>query len=419
MTTIAQDIEASPHRLWSGIFAFLLALMVLLPPKFLAAYATTAGILAVIYFLRFHSPRVIRPEMWAALGLLAGAAIFCALGTLPVFSKSDIQLEFAKYGVYAASFVAGLVFLRTKEQTRHYATCLVLLIGASLALVAMGSDQRLVVDQSWPLYPPDQNNSTSILLPVAFLGLFFPGAKHRSLLLFFVFFLVLLVESRVGVILMSVLLVSNALIRRDRWAFASLILAGGLWLALDLSPRAPQAALIEAVQTVSAGPASLAEKVGVPVPIAPPPPETDMPAPQNVLGFGLVSDSFRLTIYSRALEIAGQTFPNLLGMGDAQVTELMNTPPIYRNTTFMHAHNFLLQSYLAYGLLATLCMLGLFFVLFAVAIRRRNWALTGVLVMIAGLGMIEALTSDIRVLTVLFALIGSLLAPITQKETAN
>jgi hypothetical protein len=416
MTTPPDETAISPHRIWSGILAFMLALMVVMPPKFLSVYVLAAGLMAAAYFLRFGAVRQLRPESWAVLALLAGAALFCALGTLPITSKSDIQLEFAKYAVYAASFMAGMALLRRAEQARLLATFLALLIGVALALVAISSDQRLVVDQTWPLYPPDQNNSTAILIPVAFLSLFFPRALHRALLLLGVFFLILLVESRLGVILTSVFIVSNAVLRRDRWAFAAIILAAGLWVALDSGPRAPQAALIEAVQTISAGPASLAEQAGIPVPVAPPPPQTDMPAPKSVLGFGLVSDSFRFQIYSRAIEIAGQTFPNLLGMGDAQVAELLNTPQIYWNVRFTHAHNFLLQSYLAYGLLATLCIVALFAVLLTMAIRRRHWALTGMLLLVAGLGMIESLTSDIRVLATLFALIGALVAPISQKD---
>jgi len=403
-------------RIWSGILAFLLALAVVMPPKFLTVYVIAAGVMTAAYFIRFGQPRNVSPPVWIAVTLLGGAALFCALGTLPVTKMADIQLEFAKYAVYAAGFVSGIVLLRRPEQLRLFVTFAVMLIAVFFVLVAIGSGQRLVVNQSWPFYSPDQNNSTCILVPAAFLALFFPRALHRALLLLVVFFLVLMVESRLGVILTSLFILSNAAIRRDRWALALVVLAAGLWIKLDTGSSAPQAALIEATQNALSGVTSAADQAGIPVPVAPPPPETDMPAPHSVLGFGFLSDSFRFRIYARAIDIAGQTFPNLLGMGDARVVELLNSPQIYRNVNFMHAHNFFLQSYLAYGLLATLCILGLFVVLLTTAIRGRYWALAGTLLIVGGLGMIEALTSDIRVLTVLFILIGSLVAPITQRE---
>ena len=125
---------------------------------------------------------------------------------------------------------------------------------------------------------------------------------------------------------------------------------------------------------------------------------------------GTESDLSRVRIYQRVIELSASVFPNLIGMGDSAVVERLNTPPIARHVTFQHAHNFLLQSYLAYGMIATLAFAAAALSRLALAIRYRNWSFLASLVLVIGFGMIEALTSDIRVLTIICLFLGSNIA---------
>ena len=93
----------------------LLGFAVVLPPKYLVAVMVLVGAGAVVYLATGARQRILNTNNAIVAGLLVASSLFCALGMLPITQKTDIQFEFLKYGVYAASFLAGLAFLSRRE----------------------------------------------------------------------------------------------------------------------------------------------------------------------------------------------------------------------------------------------------------------------------------------------------------------
>ena len=380
----------------------LLGFAVVLPPKYLAAVMVLVGAGAVVYLATGARQRILNTNDAIVAGLLVASSLFCALGMLPITQKTDIQFEFLKYGVYAASFLAGLAFLSRRESLNGLLIAVLSLVLVFFVMSAAASTGKFHVFQSWLLYPPDQNNSSSILAPLAVSIVFMkrPAVRFALLLLLFVFFV--FVESRFGIIVIAAVVLTNVFADR-RWGIAlvvaCLLIGGGLSLSKD----GAQLVMVREVHSLSEAPSSSAS---LPAARLTKPQDDHAPVFNSIVQFGKYSDNLRIKIYERALEIAAGVFPNLIGLGDARVIALLNSPPLDPRQTFQHTHNVVLQSYLAYGLLATICLVAAFVALAVVAIRRRNWRLLGMLAILGSFGMIEALISDIRVLAILLMAIG-------------
>lgn len=405
-----------------------LALTVVLPPKYLAAYILVLGAIGFIWGMFYRRDMLFKPTILAITVPLALAGLFCLLGTLPITQQSDIQLEFLKYAIYAAAFLLGLLVLNNDWKRDAFILTVIAIVCMFFVVTALSSGQRFGINQSWPLYPPDQNNTSSILAPFAVFVLAFRPRwlKVAIFLLLFLFFI--FAESRFGIILLFAIAFVD-FVRDWRSGLTVLAIAGLISGLFSLSSVSVQttvmrgiAAFTEPVSQVSANPQASQTTTGPQVQQNSAGSPAPAPAPQAristdpMVQFGTRSDNARLQIYERAIEIAARTFPNLIGMGDAKVTELLNTPPIDNYNTFQHAHNFFLQGYLAYGLLATVALVGASIGIFVVAVKQRDWYLTGAMVLIGAYGMIESLISDLRVLTVIMLLLGSSVAVATQTD---
>lgn len=402
-----------------------LALAVVLPPKYLAAYLLVLGAAGFVWGMLYHRDILFRSPVLAIAVPLALAGFFCLLGTLPITRQSDIQLEFLKYAIYAAAFLLGLLVLGNDWKRRAFILTVIAIVCVFFVATALTSGQRFGIHQSWPLYPPDQNNTSSILAPFAVFVLAFRPRwlKVAVFLLLFLFFI--FAESRFGIILLFAIAFVDLL--RDWRSGLTVLVAAGLISGLfSLSSVSVQTTVMRSIAAITT-PAPQPPQVSAPPQASGAAPQTQQnqnnsAAPQDpaqppprvstspMVQFGTQSDNARLQIYARAFEIAVHAFPNLIGMGDAKVTALLNTPPIDKYNTFQHAHNFFLQGYLAYGLLATVALVAASIGILVVGIKQRDWYLTGAMVSIGAYGLIESLISDLRVLTILMLLLGSSVA---------
>lgn len=401
----------SRPRTWETAFpiviAGLLALVVVLPPKYLAVSVILFGAGAAVWGMTFHRNLVTKPPALVIVALLALAAGFCLLGVFPISQRTDIQPEFLKYTVYAAAFLIGFIAIGRQEQRNAFVTATIATVIAFFVATILTAGETFHINQSWALYPPDQNNSVSILAPLSVAVLTFKPRWARIVLLVLLFLLFTFAESRLGVIIMFGVAFAQLLLDR-RAGIAVLVVCMAIAAAFSLSGVGAQTTVMRAVS-------------------GPPNPETthsDSRAESSeprvslnrVVEFGTFSDRTRIKIYRRAINVSARLFPNLVGMGDAAVVDMLNTPRIDRLNVFQHAHNFILQSYLAYGLLATLCIIGAAVAIVVISIRYRNWMLLSALILIGAIGMIEALISDVRVLTVLAIFIGSSIAECLRRE---
>lgn len=387
------------------ILVMVLAMAAVLPPKYLAPYIILLGGGAGIWALRRHPSLILRRPVLAILVPLALAGVFCLIGTLPVRQQSDIQLEFLKYGIYAGAFLLGLTALDQEWKTRTFIIAVIAMIIGLFIANALTPGISFSIDQSWLLYPPDQNNSSSIFAPFSAIILGFRPRWLKVTLLLILFAFFTFAESRLGVIVLFAVAAVDLLLDWKAAVFV-LLVAVAVSGALSMSHTGAQTTVMRGISTIS-----------VPSETAPKQPERV--STNRIIEFGTNSDDARIKIYQRALDISARVFPNLLGLGDAKVTELMNTPPLDNVNVFQHAHNFLLQGYLAYGLIATLCLTVAAIGIVVLAVRYRNWYLVGAMALIGGYGMIEALISDLRVLTIVMMLAGSCVAVTLSGQTPN
>ena len=459
MTTepeVLRGRDAAAPALLGVLLTVAIAVTVVLPPKYMSIYMVAGGAAAAAAAL-LRDRRVLRNRWFLAIfGFYLAAAAFCFMGTLPIHRKSDIDLEFLKYGVYTAGFLVGFVVLRDRRKNRRFAGTVMALVFVLFAILAVTGGPQFRVDQSWPIYPPDQNNSATMILVLAVGTVAAASVYGRMAMLFALAVFVAFVESRAGLIIVGLMLLLQFRLAPKPAAIIVLLASAGIWTYMSYGPINPQTKLILAAQSAvgafagfinphqpvapeaakpqlppasqplpEAGsePGSAVPEAAKPQlpPASQPPLEAGsepgsavpavakpqlLPANRPLLEVGSASDSARIGIYKRALALSAEVFPNLIGLGDAGVVERLNSPPIARNVVFQHAHNFLLQSYLAYGLLATISLVMAVIGMAALAIRRRAWSLLASLILIAALGMLESLTSDIRVLTILSIFLG-------------
>ncbi|GFE51039.1 hypothetical protein So717_27920 [Roseobacter cerasinus] len=375
------------------IVAALLAITLVLPPKLLVPFVAAAGLPVLVVCWREFKQSAYDGITLFVAGLLSASAVLCLLGTFPINQKSDIQLEFLKFAVYTTAFIVGFVVLRGVASWSVFVTCIYGLAIAFFVASAITSGPVFRISQAWPLYPPDQNNTASVLIPLLPAILALRQGILRSVLLVLAFCFCSLIESRIGIVILCCVLFCNLVLDWRRGIVVILCVAA-IWLGLSSSDTTPQDTIIRLLR----GPAEMVTGQEF---------ASDRNLPREpLLDLGTSSDQLRLEIFARAASVAKQTFPNMVGMGDSAVIAALNDPPILEGTNFQHAHNFLLQSYLAYGSLATLCLVSVFAILLGLSISKKNWILVGTLVIVGGFALVEALISDLRVLTVLMMFIG-------------
>lgn len=390
------------------LLTIVIAATVVLPPQYMAVYIMAGGAVAGCAALLRYRPALQNRWFPAIFGAYLTAAAFCFMGTLPIYQKSDIDLEFLKYGIYAAGFLIGFVVLRDNRKNRQFAAAVMALIFILFAMFAVKGGAQFHVDQSWPLYTPDQNNSATIILVLAVGIVATVPVYSRMLMLFALAVFVAFIESRAGLIIVGAMLLFQFKLA-PKPAILALLASVGVWAYMSHGPVNPQTKLIMLMQNAVNAVANTTTSDQPDVPMMTP---EQLPANRPLLEVGSNSDVSRIGIYTRALALSADVFPNLIGLGDAGVVERLNSPPITRNVVFQHAHNFLLQSYLAYGLLATIALVAAVVGMAVLAITRRAWSLLASLTLLAALGMMESLTSDIRVLTILSIFLGSHVAMI-------
>jgi hypothetical protein len=392
------------------LVAAIMAVAVVLPPSQLAVYTVAIGAIAFAIGISRYRAEILDPWFLAIFGCLVAGATFCLMGTLPVHQKSDIQLEFLKFGVYAAGFLSGFVALRTEQLGRRFAGLVIALIIIMFVVIAVKGGAQLRVDQGWPFYPPDQNNSVIIMITLTAGIAAITPIRSRMFLLFLLAVFVAFFESRVGLVVVVAMIILQFR-TSPKITVMVLIAALAVWGYMSYGALNPQTKLIFATQSVVAKVADALPGSNTSEPAgAFATPLAALPLNRPLLEIGTNSDASRIAIYRRALEISANAFPNLTGMGDAAVVKRLNDPPLTRGVVFQHAHNFLLQSYLAYGLIATLFLVAAVVLMTILAIRRHAWNLLASLVMMGGFGLMEALTSDIRVLTVISIFLGGRVA---------
>ncbi|QBY01074.1 hypothetical protein E2K80_10325 [Rhodophyticola sp. CCM32] len=375
------------------ILAAALASTLILPPKLLVAFIAVAGLPALyLGWLEFRNNGYDRIVLVVA-GMFVAGAVFCLMGTFPIQQKSDIQFEFLKFAVYATAFMIGFVALREKESCSAFTIVVYCTAITFFVFAALASGPVFRISQAWMFYSPDQNNTASILIPLLPAVLALRLGSLRAILLVLGFLFCSMIESRVGVLVLCCIIIINIFLDW-RYGIPVLLCVVLIWMGLSWSDTTPQDTLIRQIKNLAGMVTDGTFEL-----------DRNLPR-QDLLQIGTWSDRRRLEILAQALTAARQTFPNLIGMGDAAAVVAINTPPILDGTDFQHAHNFLLQGYLAYGSLATFCLFLAFVTLLVVSVKRKNWVLAGTLVIIGGFGMIEALISDVRVLTVLLLFVG-------------
>lgn len=117
------------------------------------------------------------------------------------------------------------------------------------------------------------------------------------------------------------------------------------------------------------------------------------------------SDRLRLQILEVSLHYAQTRGAYAFNFGEAAFAEYLNIYPIYQRLEIQHAHNLLLQVWVAYGFVPFFAF-AVFLIAFAInGWRQRNYLFLASLTIFMALGMMEAIITDIRAFgTIMFAL---------------
>lgn len=117
------------------------------------------------------------------------------------------------------------------------------------------------------------------------------------------------------------------------------------------------------------------------------------------------SDRLRLQIVEASLNYAQTRGAYAFNFGEAAFADYLNIYPVYQRLEIQHAHNLLLQVWVAYGIVPFF-VFSVFLVGYAVqAWRQRNLLALSAFAIFMALGMLEAIITDIRAFgTIVFAL---------------
>lgn len=117
------------------------------------------------------------------------------------------------------------------------------------------------------------------------------------------------------------------------------------------------------------------------------------------------SDRLRLQIIEVSLHYAQTRGAYAFNFGEAAFADYLNIYPVYQRMEIQHAHNLLLQIWVAYGYVPLIVFLA-FLTMFALqGWRQRNYLFLSCFAIFIALGMMEAIITDIRAFgTVMFTL---------------
>ncbi len=117
------------------------------------------------------------------------------------------------------------------------------------------------------------------------------------------------------------------------------------------------------------------------------------------------SDRLRLQIIEASLHYAQTRGAYAFNFGEAAFADYLNIYPVYQRLEIQHAHNMLLQIWVAYGFIP-FGIFAAFLTVFAVqGWRQRNYLFLACFAIFMALGMMEAIITDIRAFgTIIFTL---------------
>lgn len=311
-------------------------------------YSVTIAGLAGIFFLHFGFAK----QEPAPKGTSLVLAIWFAFATLAVLGPtfvsaySDQNIDSLKFFVAGFAFFLGAALGQNNRELRMALVAFLVTISFSYFFNPPVIDSYV---QDRDIYPPDQNHSAAMLaiaLPIVLLR--FSGWQRLAmfgLMMTFAF----LVSSRALLALSVVgLAASPDFIRHRKWIMA---LAIPLALAILLFQ-----------------------------------------------GFTLnnFSDQLRLQILQVSLSFALTQGLYAFNLGETYFTNFLNIYPIYRRLEIQHAHNIILQVWVAYGVTPLIVFLTWIAILVRYAWRGRSAMFALQLGALAMFGMIEAMITDIR-----------------------
>lgn len=117
------------------------------------------------------------------------------------------------------------------------------------------------------------------------------------------------------------------------------------------------------------------------------------------------SDRLRLQIIEVSLHYAQTRGAFAFNFGEAAFADYLNIYPVYQRLEIQHAHNLILQIWVAYGYVP-LIVFAAFLAMFALqGWRQRNYLFLACFAIFMALGMMEAIITDIRAFgTIMFTL---------------
>jgi len=322
------------------------------------------GLLALTLSLR--GVRISAPLPNGSGMVIALFVIFAALAVLgPSFNHgvSGQNVDALKFLFATASLIIGLSFgSESASESGSISGGLVRVvpwfIGVMAAYYGYLNLTETPLSQEMLLYPPDNNHSASMLavfLPIVVLQM---RAKMRLVCL--------------------ILLIAFAFFAASRALLALTLLASALSVQ-----NVRQSKLLMITVVAMAG------------------------AVLFYRGFSMdnFSDRLRLQIIEASLHYAQTRGAYAFNLGEGAFADYLNIYPVYQRLDIQHAHNMLLQIWVAYGLVPLGAFAAFLTALALYGWRQRNFLFLACFAVFMGLGMMEALITDIRAFgTIMFTL---------------
>mgnify|MGYP001827581805 CR=1 FL=1 len=326
-----------------------------------ALYSAALLVLAAIT-LSLRGVQVAAPLPYGSGMVVTLFAIFAALAVLgPSFNHgvSGQNVDALKFLFAAASLVIGLsIGVEGGGVKDGLVRMIPWFIGAMAVYYGYLTLTETPLSQETLLYPPDNNHSASMLaifLPIVVLQM---RAKMRLVCL--------------------ILLLAFAFFAASRALLALTLLASALSVQ-----NIRQSKLLMVTVVALAG------------------------AVLFYRGFSMdnFSDRLRLQIIEVSLHYAQTRGAYAFNFGEGAFADYLNIYPVYQRLDVQHAHNMLLQIWVAYGLVPLGVFLAFLTALALHGWRQRNFLFLACFAVFMGLGMMEALITDIRAFgTIMFTL---------------
>lgn len=292
----------------------------------------------------------------ALLSIWAIFAVLAILGPTFSYGRSGQNAEALKFVVAGFAFVLGI---GVANQMSRIAVHLLAFVGALTAAYAVLNALEITISQDALLYPTDNNHSAAMVAIMLPLIVFRTSGWTRTILLALAACFSFLVASRALLALSVVAIaISPAAVRDRKWLLALAV---------------PVALAILVLRDFS---------------------------------LNNFSDQLRLQILTVSFDYAVTRGAHAFNFGETAFTNFLNIYPIYRRLEIQHAHNILLQIWVAYGI-APLVVFSVFMVGLVVnAVRQFNQPLIAQLAILLLFGMIEALITDVRAFGTIMLLLG-------------